>query len=126
MDRIAIERAELYMCIPHEVPQVPILVTPAAVEDGIPQEAEEEQTVRVLKRGRDGGPSSMQAEVLRGWLREASRETNPVKHRWRLLVRLIHKTFKDKVVPEEVEWATMVSYQKGGGGGVSGDRVFSR
>ena len=44
----------------------------------------------------------MGAEDLMGWLQEASRDENPVKHWWRLLVRLIQMTFEDGVVPEEV------------------------
>ena len=39
LDRIAIERAELYMCRPPEGIRFPILVTPVAVEDGIREEA---------------------------------------------------------------------------------------
>ena len=58
----------------------------------------------------------MRVEDLKGWLREASRETNPVNHQWRLLVRLIQKTSKDGVVPEEVAWATVVLLPKGRGG----------
>ena len=50
----------------------------------------------------------MWAEDLKGWLRDASRKNKPIKHRWRLMVRLIHRTFEDGVVPEEVAWATMV------------------
>ena len=42
----------------------------------------------------------MSAEDLKGWLREASREMDPVKYWWRLLVLIIQTTFKDEAVPE--------------------------
>ena len=112
---IATERAELYMCRPPEGLWVPIMLTLEAVEDGIPAEEEVVQAVRRLRRGRDGGLLGMRAEDLNGWLREASRETDPVTHWWRLLVRIIQKTFEDGAVPEEVEWATMVFLPKGRG-----------
>ena len=57
----------------------------------------------------------MRMEDLKDWLREASRETNPVTHQWWLLARLVQKTFKDGAVPEEVLWVMTVSSQKGGG-----------
>ena len=88
---------------------------PAAVEDRIPEEAEVSQAVWGLKRGRSGGPLGMRVEDLKGWLRGASICTNPVKHQCQLLVRLIQKTFKDGVVPEEVAWETMVFLPKGRG-----------
>ena len=37
LDRIATERAEMYRCRPPEGIQVPIMVMPVAVEDGIPE-----------------------------------------------------------------------------------------
>ena len=49
---------------------------------------------------------------MKRWLWEASRKTDPMKHWWHLLVRLIQRTFKDGVVMEEVAWATMVFLPK--------------
>ena len=54
----------------------------------------------------------MRAEDLKVWLGEASREMDPVKYWWRLLVRLIQTTFKDGAVPEEVTWAKIVFLPK--------------
>ena len=101
---------------------MPILVIPAEVEDGLPEESEIEQAVRGIKGGRAGGPSGMQTEDLKGWLRKASMYNNPVRRRWRLLVGLIQRTFKDGVVPEEVAWETMffLLKRRGGGGGYQG------
>ena len=77
--------------------------------------------MQILKRGRADGPSGMRSKELKEWLREASRETNPVTHRLRMLVRLVQNTFKDGTVTEEVAWATMVFFPKVRGG-VLGDR----
>ena len=115
LDRIAMEREDLYRCRHPEGLRVPIMVTPSEVEDGFPEESDITQVLRGLKGGRAGGPSGMQAEYVKGWLREASREKNPVRRRWWLLVRLIKRTSEDGLVPEEVAWVTMVFLLKGGG-----------
>ena len=78
----------------------------------------------ILNRVRSGGPSGMRAEDLEEWLREASRETNPATHWWRLLVRIIQNNFDDGAVPEDLEWSTMVFLPKGRRGGVSVDRYW--
>ena len=57
----------------------------------------------------------MREEELKEWLREASRETKPVKHWLRLLVRLIQKNSEDGSVLEEVAWEMMVFLPKGRG-----------
>ena len=64
-------RAELYRCRPPEGLRFPILVMPAAVDDGIPGEEEVAQAARSFKRGRAGGPLGMRMDYLKGWLREA-------------------------------------------------------
>ena len=51
------ERMDIYMCRPLEGLRVPILVTTAAEDDGIPSEAEIDQAFRHLKMGIVGGPS---------------------------------------------------------------------
>ena len=101
LNRIDTEREELYRCTIPEGIRVPILVFPAEVEDGVPEEAEISQAVRGLKGGRAGGLSGIRAEdLIKGWLQEASRDNNLVRRQWRLLVRLIQRTSKDGVVPE--------------------------
>ena len=40
----------------------------------------------------------MMVDDLKEWLREASREKNPVTHWWWMLVRLIQNNFKDRAV----------------------------
>ena len=93
------------------------------VEDVIPGEEARVQAVQGLKRGRACGPSGIRVEDLKGRLWEASREMEPVTHRWKLLLRLIQNTVKDGVVPEELVWETMVFLPKGRGG-VSGDKAY--
>ena len=80
------------------------MVTPAEVEDRIPEEEEVAQVVRGLRGRRSVGMSVMQVEDLKVRFQEASRETKPVKHWWRLLVRIIYRTFADGLVPDEVAW----------------------
>ena len=55
----------------------------------------------------------MRAEDLKRWLREASRETDPVTYLWQLMVQLFQTTFKDGAVPEEVVWGAMVFLVEG-------------
>ena len=94
----------MYRCRPHEGVRVTILVMPAEVEYGVPEEAEVAQAVQGLKGGIEVVRSGMQVEYLKGWFQEASREKNPVKHWWRLLVRIIYRKFADGLVPDEVAW----------------------
>ena len=69
MDYIATEREKLYRFRHPEGLQVPIMLTPVAVDNGVLEESELERAVRCLKGGRPGGPSGIQAEDLNGWLR---------------------------------------------------------
>ena len=119
-EAISTERAELYRCQTPEGFRVPVLVRLAAVADGIPEATEIEQAIKYLWRGREGGTSGMQAEDLKVWLREATREENLVVRRWLLLVRLFQKEFEDGFSPEELTWATMVLLPKWKGGGIGG------
>ena len=93
LDLTATERAELCRCRPPEGLRVPILVTPVKVEYGVTEEEDIVQAAKDLKGGRAGGLLGMRAEELKVHLQEALRENNPVRRRWRLLVRLIQKTF---------------------------------
>ena len=71
--------------------------------------------VRELKGRRAGGPSGMQSEDLKGWLREAKREKDIVRRMWELVLRLAHLEFGDGSIPEEIAWAKMVLLPKGKG-----------
>ena len=60
-DRIVMKRAELYRYRPPEGLRVPIMVMPTAVDDGVLEEAEIEQSVRCLKGVKSGIPYRMWA-----------------------------------------------------------------
>ena len=68
--------------------------------DKIPSEADIDLVVWGLKGGRVGGPSGMRAKDLKGWIREAKRENDPVSRRWELLVKLVQLEFGDGTVTE--------------------------
>ena len=38
--------------------------------------------------------------------------TDPVRRRWKILVRMVQKTFGDRTPPEELAWATMILISK--------------
>ena len=118
LDRIATERDDIYRCRPPEGLRVPIMVTPAAVDNIFPKEAHIKQAVRNLKGGRASDPSGMQAENIKGWLREASREKKLVRRRWRLLVRLIQRTLKDGDGARGSEMGDNCFLHKREGGGI--------
>ena len=115
LENITVAWVELYRCRSPEGLKVPLLVRKADNEDGIPTGAEVADAVWGLKGGRAGGPSVMQAEDLKGWLREATHTKAPSQRRWEILVRLLHWTFRDGTPPEELTWATMVLIPKGKG-----------
>ena len=56
---MSVDRAEIYICYPPERLRVPILVQPLVVNDGIPEEADIDMSVRGLKGGISGGPSGI-------------------------------------------------------------------
>ena len=93
-----------------------MLLTPVAIEDSIRGEEEVSQVLQSLKRFKGGGLLDNRAEDLKDWLKETSRETNPVTHRCRLLVIFIQNNFEYGTVPKEGVWETMVVLPKGRGG----------
>ena len=60
LEQITIEREDIYRCRSLEGLRSPNLVTPVMEDNRITLEAEIEQAVRDLKRGRAGGLYSMQ------------------------------------------------------------------
>ena len=98
------ERVYLYRCSIPEGLRVTTLVTPVAVDDKITSEAEIEQAVRDLKKGRAIRPSGMSVEDLKGCLQEATQERNPVWIQWQLVVQLIQRSLGDGTLTEELTW----------------------
>ena len=56
----------------------------------------------------------MQAEHLRKWIGEATREVDPDDTRWRKVVSLVQTTFRDGTISEGCVWQTVVLIPKGG------------
>ena len=77
LDDITADKADLYRCRPPEGLKSPLLMRRADIEDGIPTGAEVVEAVWGLKGGRAGGLPVIQAEDLKGWLREATRMKSP-------------------------------------------------
>ena len=63
-----------------------------------------EVALRGLKGKRVGGPPSICAEDLEGWIREAKREDDPENRRWELVGRLVQMAFSDGTVLYERVW----------------------
>ena len=82
LDQVSEDMADLYRCRLPEGLQVLLLVQPEVVNDNIPEEAEIKMAVGGLKSRRAGVPTFMRTEDLKGWLREAKCEKDPVIRRW--------------------------------------------
>ena len=79
-----------------------------AVNDDILEEVEIDIAVLGLKGGRAGGPSGMRAKDLKGWRQEVKRKKDIEDRRWEPVVRLVQVMFRDRTVPEDIYWETMV------------------
>ena len=75
LERITMERVDLYSYVPS--PGVNILITfrPATVDDSVSTEGDIEEAVKKLRRNISREPLGMQAEHLKGWLAASKRET---------------------------------------------------
>ena len=91
------------------------MVTPVGVDKGIPPEVEIEKLVRDLNMGREGGPYGKRRRGSKGVVEGGHAGENPVRRRWQILMLLIQRAFGDGTLPEELEWATMISLPKGKG-----------
>ena len=86
-----------------------------AVNDDILEEVEIDIAVLGLKGGRAGGPSGIRAKDLKGWRQEVKRKKDIEDRRWEPVVRLVQVMFRDRTVPEDIYWETMVFLSKGKG-----------
>ena len=73
LERITAERVELYSHVPPLGDNIPVTVTPSAVDDSVPTEDDIVEAVKKLRRNRSGGPLGIRAEHLQGWLAAANR-----------------------------------------------------
>ena len=94
---------------------LPILVAPFDIDDVVPGVSEIADAVRKLRNGKAPGPSKVRAEKLKEWLLEATREENPDRENWNRVVKLVQLCFKERQVPTQLSWSTVVLIPKGGG-----------
>ena len=73
LERITLERVELYSQVPSPGDNIPVMVKPSEIDDSVPTEDEIADAVTKLRRNRSGGPSRIRAEHLKGWLAAAKR-----------------------------------------------------
>ena len=71
LERITVERVELYCYVTPTRTKIPISVQPFQVDDLVPTEDELEWLVTQLCNHRSGGLSGMRAEHLKRWLATA-------------------------------------------------------
>ena len=121
------EREELYSKVPPPGEPIPIGVTPYAVRDDEPDDAEVREVVRNrLKNGRAGGSSQICAEDIKGWLRGVEDEEDPETRaegagdKWRLFVELIQLVWRTGEIPQQMLWTIIVLIPKGSSGDYRG------
>ena len=74
LERIMVERVDIYSYVPSPGKNIPISVQPVPVDDSVPREDEIQVAVEQLRRNRSGGPSGMRDEHLKGWLAALKRK----------------------------------------------------
>jgi len=94
---------------------LPILVAPFDISDDVPDDCEIAEAVKKLRNGKAPGPSKVRAEKLKEWLKEATRKENPDSENWDRLTELVKLCFKERRVPTQLSWSTVVLIPKGGG-----------
>ena len=64
--------------------------------------------VRSLHASRADGPSGMQPEHLKMWLRDATRGKNLDRTRWETFGSMATMTLQEGIVPAELTWTTRI------------------
>ena len=114
LTKVTNDRISLYTKdLPPE--SLPILVAPFDIDDVVPEVDEIAEAVRRLRNGKAPGPSKVRAEKLKEWLLEATRQENPERENWNRVVKLVQLCFKERQVPTQLSWSTVVLLPKGGG-----------
>ena len=125
LERITVERVDLYSYVPSQGENIPVAVIPVKVENLVPMEDKIEETAKSLRRNRAGGESGMRSKHLKGWLAASKREKRAaekgegntdgeegVSH-WENLVELIQTEFREGELAEEAMWQAVVIIPKG-------------
>ena len=114
LKKVTDDRINLYTKdLPPET--LPILVAPFDIDDVVPDVDEIAEAVRRLRNGKAPGPSKVRAEKLKEWLFEATRQENPELENWNRVVELVQLCFRERRVPTQLSWSTVVLLPKGGG-----------
>ena len=108
-------REDLYRRRPPEGEAIPILVQPVSITYGPPEGEYIIVTVRRLCLVQGRGLPGMLAENFKAWIRETTIEKYPNTEHWDKLAIITKLAFRDRHIPEELEWTTMVLINNSGG-----------
>ena len=117
------EFADLYAITTPPGDPIPVHVQPQPIPDTVPTEDEILDAVKRLHNGKTPGPSRLQGEQIKKWVRLAypeATETDPSPvpdtRRWQAVVRLIQHQFATGDVATEVAWSFLALLPKPDGG----------
>ena len=114
LQKVTNDRIKLYTkSLPPD--RIPILVAPFDIDDVVPEPDEIADAIRGLRNGKSPGPSKVRAEHLKEWVKEAYRDVDPYQGNWDRVVDLIQTCFRERQVPTQMSWSTVVLLPKGNG-----------
>ena len=114
LQKVTNDRIKLYTkSLPPD--RIPILVAQFDIDDVVPEPDEIADAIRGLRNGKAPGPSKVRAEHLKEWVREAYRDVDPYQENWDRVVDLIQTCFRERQVPTQMSWSTVVLLPKGNG-----------
>ena len=114
LQKVTNDRIKLYTkSLPPD--RIPILVASFDIDDVVPEPDKIADAIRGLRNGKAPGPSKVRAEHLKEWVREAYRDVDPYQENWDRVVELIQLCFRERKVPTQMSWSTVVLLPKGNG-----------
>ena len=114
LTKVTNDRIKLYSkSLPPD--RLPILVAPFDIDDVVPEPDKIADAIKGLRNGKSPGPSKIRAEHLKEWVEEATREKDPYQGNWNRVVDLIQTCFRERRVPTQMLWSTVVLLPKGNG-----------
>ena len=114
LSKVTNDRIKLYSkSLPPD--RIPILVAPFDIDDVVPEPDEIAEAIPGLRNGKSPGPSKIRAEHLKEWVEEATWEKDPYQGNWNRVVDLIQTCFRERRVPTQMSWSTVVLLPKGNG-----------
>jgi hypothetical protein len=107
MERQTSERVDLYARRQSPGDHLPLHLTPAEIDDGVPMDSEIRIVAGDLTNGRAGGASGMRAEHVKAWLWGALEEEDPESQgnfagrgdNWKLFVDLVQAVWAHGIIP---------------------------